>query len=670
MRHVTEFPRETRIEEHLWIPLPDGSRVSARIWLPVDAEARPVPAVLEYLPYRKRDLTRARDSVNHPYIAGHGYACVRVDMRGSGESDGLLVDEYCEQELQDGVDVIDWISRQPWCDGAVGMMGISWGGFNALQIAARAPAALKAIVSCCASDDLYADNMHYMGGCLLGDHLSEATVMFAFNSQPPDPEIVGDRWREIWLDRLRGSGMWLKPWLEHQRRDDYWRAHSVCEDYSRIEAAVLAVGGWTDGYTNAIFRLMENLDAPCRGLIGPWGHRYPHVGVPGPATGFLQELVRWFDHWLKGEDRGVEDDPRLRLWMQDSVPPSTSYEDRPGRWVAEPAWPSPNVSDRAYRLGYRRLAEDEVQPREETVCSPLSVGQFAGKWCSYSALPDLPHDQREEDGGSLIFDTEPADEDMEILGVPYVDFRIAADRPVAQVAVRLSDVMPDGRATRITYGVKNLTHRDSHEDPEALEPGRFYTVRVRFNGLAHRLPRGHRLRLSVSSSYFPLIWASPEAACLTIRTHESRLTIPQRQVRDEPPMRPLGEPEGAPPMPVDRLAEGRHAWRLIRDLVGDTSTLEVINDEGTYRLPEIGMTIRRNTEERYSFRDNDHGSLEGQTFTEREFRREGWRALAVTSTKLTSDARNFHIHARLDAFDGDVRIFSENWDETIPRDLV
>lgn len=439
MRHVTEFPYEVRIEEHVWVPLPDGSRVGARIWLPVDAEDRPVPAVREYLPYRKRDLTRARDSVNQPYIAGHGFACVRVDMRGSGDADGLLVEEYCEQELQDGVDVIDWISRQPWCDGAVGMMGISWGGFNALQIAARAPEPLKAIISSCASDDLYEDNMHYMGGCLLGDHLSEATVMVAFNSQPPDPEIVGDRWREIWLNRLKGSGMWLKPWLEHQRRDAYWRDHSVCEDYSRIKAAVLASGGWTDGYTNAIFRLMENLDAPCRGLIGPWGHRYPHVGVPGPATGFLQEVVRWFDHWLKGEDRGVDRDPKLRLWLQDSVPPSTSYEDRPGRWVAEPAWPSPNVFERVWRLGYRRLAEDDVH-------------------------------ERKENGGSLIYDTEPLDEDMTILGSPHVDFEIAADRPVAQVAVRLSDVRPDGRATRITYGVKNLTHRDSNENPEGFRP--------------------------------------------------------------------------------------------------------------------------------------------------------------------------------------------------------
>ena len=673
MRHVTDFPRQVRIEENIFITLPGGERVSARVWLPEDAERHPVPAILEYLPYRKRDLTRARDEINHLYLAGHGYACLRVDMRGSGESDGVLEDEYTDQELQDGVDIVDWISRQPWCNGNVGMMGISWGGFNSLQIAARAPEALKAIVSCCASDDQYEDNMHYMGGCLLGDHLSEATVMFAFNSQPPDPALVGERWKEMWLARLRGSGMWLKNWLEHQRRDAFWKKGSVCEDYGAIKAPVLAVGGWSDGYTNAIFRLMENLEVPCRGIIGPWGHRYPHAGVPGPAAGFLQEVVRWFDHWLKGEDRGVEADPKLRLWLQDSVPPSSSYEERPGRWIAEPSWPSPNVEERWFALGYRRLAEgdDPVQDREETLRSPLSVGQFAGKWCSYSALPDLPPDQREEDGGSLVFDTEPTEEDMDIVGMPAVELEVAADRPVAQVAVRLSDVMPDGRATRITYGVRNLTHRESHEIPEPLEPGRFYRVRVRFNGLAHRLPKGHRLRLSVSSSYFPLIWATPEPARLTLRTGRSRLIVPCRRAEDESPLpRPLGEPEGAPPLRTERLTQGRHAWQVIRDLVEGRSTLEVINDEGAYRIPEIDLTIRRSTEERYSFCEDDHGSLRGITETEREFSREGWRTLTKTWTELTSDAENFYISAWLDAYEGDRRIYSQTWDETIPRDLV
>ena len=222
MKTITEFPHEVRVIENTFIPMRDGAQLAARIWLPVDAEELPVPAVLEYLPYRKRDSTRGRDAMNHPYIAGHGYVAVRVDMRGSGDSDGVIVDEYRPQEHEDAEDVIAWLAEQRWCDGNVGMMGISWGGFNSLQIAARRPPALKAIISASATDDLYVDNMHYMGGCLLADNLSEATVMFAFNSLPPDPAIVGDRWRDMWHERLAGSGLWLETWLEHQRRDDYW----------------------------------------------------------------------------------------------------------------------------------------------------------------------------------------------------------------------------------------------------------------------------------------------------------------------------------------------------------------------------------------------------------------------------------------------------------------
>ncbi len=673
MQEVTEFPYAVRCDEHVLIQMPDGTRLAARIWMPQSAPIRPVPAILEYLPYRKRDLTRARDQVNHPYLAGHGYACVRVDMRGSGESDGVLVDEYTEDELRDGKDVIDWIARQVWCDGNVGMMGISWGGFNALQIAARQPEALKAVVSCCASDDLYEDNMHYMGGCLLGDQLSEATVMFAHTSQPPDPALVGERWREMWLERLKGSGLWIKKWLRHQRRDRYWTAHSICEDYSAIKCPVLAAGGWTDGYTNAIFRLVEHLGVPCRALIGPWGHRYPHMGVPGPAIGFLQEILRWFDRWLKGKNSGADLDLGLSIWMQDSVPPSTSYEDRPGRWVLEPSWPSSSVTERYYSMGYRSLREGGVMgaPLEERLASPLSVGLYAGKWCSYAALPDLPHDQREEDGGCLIFDSQPLEADMEVLGRPEVKLEVAADRPVAQVAVRLSDVMPDGRATRITYGVLNLTHREGSEEPTPLETGRFYKVRVKLNGLASRIPAGHKLRLSISSTYFPLIWAPPEPVNLTVRVSECQLMLPERRRRHED-IRPreFDKAEGASQLATELISPPQHSWRVVRDMVGDVATLEVINDEGSYRLPEIDLEISRQTKESYSFRGADFASLRGMTTTERAFRRGDWSTRTVTSTILTSDAENFSIHARLDAYEGQRRIYSENWDEIVPRDLV
>jgi putative CocE/NonD family hydrolase len=672
LKEVTEFPHRIRDIEHLEIPMPDGARLAARLWLPEDAESRPVPAILEYIPYRKRDLTRARDSITHPYFAGHGYACIRVDMRGSGESDGVLLDEYCETELADAEAVIAWLAEQPWCDGNVGMMGISWGGFNALQTAARRPPALKAIITDCSSDDTYSDNMHYMGGCLLGDHLSEATVMFAFNSLPPDPALVGERWREMWFQRLEGSGLWIEKWLRHQRRTEYWKRTSVCQDYSAIQCPVLAVGGWADGYTNAIFRLLDHLEVPRKALIGPWGHRYPHFGMPGPAVGFLQEALRWWDYWLKKRDTGIMNEPMLQVWLQDSVPPSTSYEDRPGRWVTERSWPSPRLIERRYAIGSERLLEDGAdQPQTvRSVLSPLSVGLYAGKWCSYSAMPDLPHDQREEDGGSLVFETPPLEEPLEIVGQPEVELLLAADKPVAMVAVRLSDVLPDGRATRVTYGLLNLTHRDSHEHPEPLEPGKRYRVRVRLNGIAQHFPKGHRVRLSISTSYWPLAWPSPEPATVEVVTGASNLYLPCRPLGAADEAHPLGPPEGAPPLKTQFIAPQRHAWRVIRDLAADTATLEVINDQGRFRIPEVDLEVHRSTEEWYSFHAADFSSLRGETSTERGFRRAGWDVRVETHTVLTCNEKDFLIHARLDAFENERRVYSQNWDEKIPRDLM
>lgn len=681
MHTVEEFPYQVCETENVFIPMRDGARLAARVWRPRTEE--PVPAVLEYIPYRKRDLTRARDALNHPYLAGHGYVSVRVDLRGSGDSDGVLTDEYLPTEHDDACDVIEWLAAQPWCDGNVGMMGISWGGFNSLQVAARRPPALKAIVSASATEDLYVDNMHYMGGCLLSDNLSEATVMFAFNSLPPDPEIVGDRWRELWRERLEGSGLWIEPWLEHQHRDDYWKRASVNEDYSSVRCPVLAVGGWADGYTNAVFRLLEHLDVPRRGLIGPWGHKYPHTGVPGPAIGFLQELVRWWDHWLKGRDTGVMDEPMLRAWMQDSVSPQPSYEDRPGRWVGEPSWPSANVQPHRFALSRYGLTEDSaaVERRALRVQSPLSVGMFAGKWASYAATPDLPSDQREEDGGSLVFETETLETAFEVLGPATLELVVSADRPNAMVAARLSDVAPNGEATRVTYGLLNLTHRDGSENPEPLEPGRDYRVSVPLNGMAHSFPAGHRIRLSISSSYWPLAWPSPEPAMLTVTTGESALILPHRPARAEDrELGPFGPPEAAPAAPSTHLVPGTHHWKVERDLATGVSTLEIENDQGTIRLDDTGTVVRRATTEWFSFRGNDVASVRGETRTVRRLERDDWRTEVTTHTTLRCTPEEFILDAELDACElGDPaadpretrkRVYSQNWHRRIPRDLV
>ncbi|MDA3647478.1 CocE/NonD family hydrolase [Saccharopolyspora indica] len=673
MRTVEVLPHPVK-EEAGWIPLSDGTRLAARIWRPVDSDNEPVPAVLEFIPYRQRDLTARRDSVNHPYLAGFGYACARVDLRGSGDSEGLLTDEYLEQELRDAAEILGWLAEQPWCSGRTGMMGISWGGFNALQVAARRPPSLAAIAVLSCSDDRYADDVHYMGGCLLSDNLSWASTMFAYNSCPPDPATFGPGWRRQWFERLVDCEPWLAEWLRHQHRDDYWRHGSVCEDYGSVGCPVLAVSGWADGYSNAVFRLMQHLDVPRRGLIGPWSHKYPHLGQPGPAIGFLQELVRWWDHWLKDVDNGAMDGPMLRVWMQESMPPSTAYDERPGRWVGEPSWPSPHVERVRFPLGQRLIARPGEAPpsRPLPVESPLSVGQFAGKWCSYNAPPDLPYDQREEDGGSLVFDTAPLAERCEILGGPVAELDLEVDRPTAMVAVRLSDVAPEGRATRVTYGLLNLTHRDGHGEPRPLRPGQRYRVRVQLNGVAQAFPPGHQIRMSLSTSYWPLAWPPPEPVRLTVHPETSALELPIRPVAepDEVTAPAFGEPEGAPVSATTQLQPGEQRWTVSRDLVGYDSALEVVKDLGVVRFDDIDLAVTRRAYERYSWTADDFDSVRGEIEWTMAFERGDWSVRTTTRTVLTSSRTEFHLHAELDAYEGDQRVFSRNWQQTIPRALV
>ena len=609
----------------------------------------------------------------HGYFAGHGYVSVRVDIRGSGDSEGVLEDEYLQSELDDGVAVIDWIRAQPWCNGTVGMIGISWGGFNGLQIAALQPRALRAVISVCSTDDRYADDVHHMGGCLLGDNLSWASTMFAYNSLPPDPALVGDAWRDMWFERLHGSGLWLERWLRHQHRDEYWRHGSICEDWSAVQCPVMAVSGWADGYSNAVLRMLEHLPGPRLGLVGPWSHKYPHQGVPGPAIGFLQECVRWWDHWLRGVETGIMREPALRAWMQDSVAPTTYYDERPGRWVAEPAWPAEDIQSVTYHLAWPGLLTDAtagVRHDEMSIQSPLSVGLFAGKWCSYAATPDLPHDQREEDGGALVFTSLPLDETLEILGAPVLELTVSSSRPVAMVAARLSDVQPDDQATRVTYGLLNLTHRDGSCEPAPMEPGRPYAIRVKLNDIAQRVPAGHRLRLSLSTSYWPVAWPPPEPTRLTIETGASRLLVPRRLPRREDAGLKFGPVEGAQAPVVNQLTTPHHTWRVIRDLATDQSTLEVVNDDGTISFPDLNLEVQRKALEWYRYTGVDFNSVRGETLWERGMRRGEWSVRTLTRTILTSTSTHFRIHAQLDAFEGERRVFAKTWNEHIERDLV
>lgn len=632
---VRSFPRAVREIEHTTIPLTGGTRLAARLWLPEDAEAHPVPALLEYLPYRKRDGTYQRDALTHPYLAGHGYAAVRVDIRGSGESDGVLSDEYSPQELDDALEVIAWLAAQPWCSGAVGMFGISWGGFNALQVAALQPPALKAIVTLCSTDDRYADDVHYMGGAKLASaDLGWAGFFFGDMCHPPDPLLVGERWREMWLKRLAGVPLFLERWLKHQRRDAYWKHGSVCEDFSAIRCPVYAVGGWTDGYTNAIPRLLEHLEGPRKGLIGPWAHAYPHFAKPGPQVGFLQEMLRWWDHWLKGEPTGVMDEPMLRAWMTASHQPATHHETLPGRWVAEPVWPPPDRKPHRLFVTDLGLRSENGSLAPHVVRSAQTVGSEAGEWCPFGRGHDQAGDQRPDDQRSVLFETRPLEQPLEILGATIVTLDISCDRPVANLVARLCDVHPSGESLRVSFGVLNLTHRDSHAAPEPLVPGQRYRVHLKLNDCGATFPIGHRIRMALSTTYWPMIWPAPHEATVTI--HGGMLDLPARSPRQEDEaLPPLPMPETAPP-------------------AADTLGLE-LGGESKYDL---------------DIRDDDPLTAVAEMRRVQTKRRGDWQVRFETWLRMSCTREAFRLQASLRASEGDQEVCHREWDSMIPRDLV
>ncbi|HVH20299.1 MAG TPA: CocE/NonD family hydrolase [Myxococcota bacterium] len=664
MRVLDHFPHRVREIEHTWIPLRDGTRLAARMWLP-EGVAR-APAVVEYIPYGKRVGTRERDEAMHHWLAGHGYAAVRIDLRGSGESSGVLRDEYLPREQEDGVEAIAWLAAQPWCSGAVGLIGKSWGGFNALQIAARRPPALRAIVTVCSTDDRYADDVHYMGGCLLNDNLWWGAVFFQLCAQPPDPALVGEAWRAMWRERLEAAEPHPLRWIRHPLRDAYWRQGSVSEDYGAIECPVYAVGGWADAYRNAIPRLLGSLTVPARGLIGPWGHVYPHESARAPV-GFLQESLRWWDTWLRGEERGMAAEPALRFWMPAPRDPAA------GRWVAEDAWPSARIEPTPFWLSPGRLTrspEAASHGARLEIRSPQTTGAAAGGWLVASAP-----DQAEDDAHSLCFDSDPLPEGVELLGAPELTLAFASDRRLGLVAVRLCDVSPDGVSTRVTYGLRNLTHRDDHATWAPLSPGRFQEVTVRLNDIAHAFARGHRIRLALSTAYWPLAWPSPEPVTLTVQSDGCRLVLPLRPPDpDDAKLAAFAPAESARSTGWEPLEKAEVTRRRDIDRASGELVAEMRSGYGAAGHVALGrcepIDLEGGDATAISTRIHADAPLRARAVMSQrtELRRDGWRVAVETDVAVSCTLDELRVEARLSAYESESELFVRRWDERVPRE--
>ena len=695
--------RPVREVRTLWIPMPDGRRLAARMWLP--GEAAPVPAIVEAIPYRRLDGTVSLDARSHPWWAARGYAAIRIDIAGSGDSDGLLQDEYLPGEQDDICEALAWIARQPWCNGITGMIGISWGGFAALQAAARRAPSLKAIIACCASDDRYGDDVHYMGGCLLNDHVSWGAGIFSCISRWPDPLTVGEGWRAMWARRLEETGCPLIGWTRRQRRDAFWRAGSVAE--GAIEAAVFCVGGWTDGYSNALLRLMATLRGPKRALIGPWTHVYPHFGTPGAPMGFLQEALRWWDRWLKGSANGIDDEATLTLWQQEGLRPHPMHLALEGRWIGEHGWPPTAARLRAAQGaapagpeggvltlalgdgilgepserhspaggGQRHLWKAPLPAAEAAVlrhASPLACGLAGGEWCPRDgggSGPEYQGDQRGDDMLSLTFDTPPLAAAVTVLGAPEVELVLAIDRAQGMIAVRLNEVASDGRSARVAFALLNLSHRHSSERPQPMVPGRAERVRLRLGDTAYRFRPGCRLRLAISTSYWPMAWPAPEPVTMALETAASRLLLPLRRGEGADRALPVfAPPVFAPPHPVRALRAGSVRRTLERDVGSRAIVLRHLEDSGTDLIEDIGLETSKRSEETFSIVEGDPASARTDMLRLAKARRGRWRVATATRIGFSCDAESFRITASLEAFEGGRRIAERRWDETVPRD--
>jgi putative CocE/NonD family hydrolase len=587
--------------ESLRLLLPDGIHLHALLYLPDDLPRRgKIPGVLNTTPYR--NMPRS-DS----YFARAGYAAIYVDVRGTGASEGIPLDEYSPSEHEDTARVIDWLSKQPWSNGNVGMFGISYSAFNSVWVAAAIrPKALKAIFALAGTDNRYTDDIHYPGGAMLMIDNSWALGMVTSNVMPGAPEydLKGRAALERWE-----TTPWLQGFLHHQLDSPYWRHGSLAPDYSRLETPTFLGGGYLDIYQNFVPRIMKSSPAVTKGVLGPWHHS---MQVPGPALDWNQMRVRWFDHWLKGHDTGFLDEPRVSFYMPRWRRQSFRFtDDVPGDFRHLDSWPETVFAPKE-RLYLRPVPE---RPPAEAIAldpAPAEGGNLSDVAGPPSALllryfpatggfgqshgPTTGEgyyglDHRDEDVWGLTFDTPLLRRSLEILGFVKARLFVSATAPVANWIVKLEDVSPDGSSYLITRGHLNGTHRRSHTAPEKLVPGEVYEIEVELFCTAYEFEPDHRIRVVITNADFPVIWPSPYPMITTLYTggdrpsHVELPALPALAYREAtlPPLPSSSEPY------VDRV----DAYERSRDVAsgGGAAFVKLGDDEIRCRVNENDPAI-------------------------------------------------------------------------------
>jgi putative CocE/NonD family hydrolase len=678
---------EATVEWDVRIPVGGGVALSANIWRPrTDA---PVPAILEMIPYGKDNWRRNADTARGEWFAARGYALCRVDVRGTGSSDGVALDEYTAEETQDGHDAVEWLAAQDWCDGNVGMWGISYGGFTAIQVAMLRPPHLRAIVAVMATDDRYLDDVHYRGGCVTVSELSQYAVsQVAMNAMPPDAGFRGPGWRDEWRARLEATPPWLVAWLRHQTDGPYWRQGSLAPDYASIAAAIFNIGGWHDSYVDPAFRMQARCVAPSHTLVGPWHHSWPHDASPGPNIDELHEVVRFFDRHLRGEANGWDEEPPIVWFERDWATPEPFPPALPGRWRAATAYPHPATTRRVLAFGDRSLGTAPVEGTDDFRHVPSTGTRGSLSWGAGSAPNGLARDLRRDEADGVTYTSDPLDEAVHVLGVPEVVVHLAVDAPVATLSVRLCDVAPDGSVGLVSAGVLNLTHRRSHTDPEAVPPGVVEEVRVPLRTAGYRWAAGHRIRVALASNVWPVLWPSPFPAAFRVHrgpATPSRLELPTIPAAGGPGDAPVPAYRSDPPelrWPTATALDGQGparadapVWRIEEDVI-DGSLTVVVHDGGEDVVPD-GRRLYAAETLRMTAWDRDPARAElVANVVYRWHEREPGRGEELTRIEIradstqTSTATDFDLAVHLEVdVDGD-RFFERAWHEVIPRHLV
>ena len=484
------------------------------------------------IPYGKDNWHRNADVAHGEWLAARGFALCRLDVRGTGSSPGVALDEYTEAETLDGYDAVEWLAAQPWCNGNVGMWGISYGGFTSIQVAKLRPPHLRAILPMYATDDRYRDDVHVRGGCLTASEKSQYAVsQLGMNAMPPLPSFRGDGWRDEWRARLEQTPPWLFAWIREQTDGPYWRRGSLAPDYDALECAVFQVAGWSDSYVDPAFRIQERCtNAARRTLVGNWVHSYPDDAYPGPNLDWWHEAVRFFDRYLKGVENGWDAEPALTWFEREWAEPEPFPTHWPGRWRAAEAFPvpghgparaqprrgrahrrapssAPAAARRPGRRADRRGAATAIAHRATvgTVGRAVVGGRLAaerpgpGPRARRAARPDVH--LRAARGAALDHRvarrsccscsrrcrSPPASS-----GCPRC--RPTACRPSSRPA---SSTSPTGCRTPSR---RRCRRARSEGVPE---------VRIPLRSSGYRFAAGNRIRLTVLTSYWPALWPSP-----------------------------------------------------------------------------------------------------------------------------------------------------------------